>query len=175
MSIAAKMKRAKNRAQNRKYRAKYNQGVMMDILKSVPVYSDKALEILINMIGNEEMTRYVKELIKSGEEYRNKYFDAMEEIDTLRHQLDFMPTSLICWHEYGAEHEPEVTVYPYLEDRAFGGHEEGGWYYTTTSVITPERRSKVCRWRHLNDLDDSRYSPRQWSERWTITDCSSAH
>jgi hypothetical protein len=37
------------------------------------------------------------------------------------------------------------TVAIYMEDRAFGGHEEGGWYYDTAELCTEPEAAQYLR------------------------------
>jgi hypothetical protein len=37
------------------------------------------------------------------------------------------------------------TVAIYMEDRAFGGHEEGGWYYDTAELCTEPKAAQYLR------------------------------
>ena len=37
------------------------------------------------------------------------------------------------------------TVAIYIEDRAFGGHEEGGWYYDTAELCTEPEAAQYLR------------------------------
>lgn len=63
-----------------------------------------------------------------------------------------------------AEALPEVQVYAYVADKAYGGAEEGGWWYDTEQVIERSpviqenlrmRLDKAQAWvAHANDLAD---------------------
>lgn len=79
-----------------------------------------------------------------------------------------------------ARHLPEVQIYPAIWDKAYGGHQEGGWYYDT---YTPIERSAwraeasrvrldiaLRRMRRLNELADQFLNKDRHSPSSSISD-----
>ena len=72
------------------------------------------------------------------------FFDQAYRANELRENGEIEKADLLC------EFLPEVFVAPYIHDRAYGGPEEGGWWFDTHSPIedkkyTGEYRYKIMR------------------------------
>ena len=49
------------------------------------------------------------------------------------------------YQEEAAQANKFYTVAIYMEDRAFGGHEEGGWYYDVAELVMEPRAAVLLR------------------------------
>lgn len=52
---------------------------------------------------------------------------------------------LVAQFKEEAQARKFYTVAIYMEDRAFGGHEEGGWYFDTATLVMEPRAAVLLR------------------------------
>ena len=86
----------------------------------------------------KELTSQVEELKNQVDLIRWENRELSEQRDNLLNSLqtvvnEFDGVDLYCFL-------PQVTVVPYVVDRAYGGPEEGGWHFTTWTPIAEKAK-----------------------------------
>jgi hypothetical protein len=145
---------------NEKLKQIMNDAALVAVLRSSGVSDANmlawVLKELIKAPMAAEIVTSLKSRLSEAESSNEKLYD---KLDDLYSRLSELRTDLSL-HGMGYEdNEPEVTVYAYLYDQAYGGPEEGGWWYGTEQPIEGKsfkvrlsKANKVCR--RLNELTD---------------------
>jgi hypothetical protein len=138
-----------------------NEAAILNVLRHNSIYSPELLQFYLKDVVKAPTATEVVDRMRDGLKEAYKYeCETTDLIDDLENRLDSVGTSLSLMHHYPESrdtYEPDVTVYAYMYDRAYGGPEEGGWYYNTEQPLRRETYTMsltdAIKWcRRANDL-----------------------